>query len=173
MPLHWEAGIVYCTCGRCLRISRSEKVDKSNNDVVSIPDYVIKKNNKRGARHGPSERQRMYYKAQEMLHKAGQKNHGEHSSILARWHSNCKNRNALTRIGLTEQDIMLFDKIVLENHSYVATKAERIRKSEHWILKLNQDGAQQPSNQQPDFAQAKKRMQEITRRMYGKDPAGI
>ena len=34
----WEAGTVYCTCGRCLRISRSEKeVDKSNNDVVSMP----------------------------------------------------------------------------------------------------------------------------------------
>ena len=52
--LYWEAGIVYCTCGRCLRISRSEKeVNKSNNDVVSIHHYVIKKNNKRGARHGP------------------------------------------------------------------------------------------------------------------------
>ena len=39
-------------------MSRNEKeVDKSNNDVVSIPGYVIKKNNKRGARHGPSERQ--------------------------------------------------------------------------------------------------------------------
>ena len=55
-----KAGIVCCTCGRCLRISRSDKeVDKSNNDVVSIPGYVIKKNNKRGAGHGPSERQRL------------------------------------------------------------------------------------------------------------------
>ena len=39
------------------------RIDKSNNDVVSIPGYVIKKNNKRGTRHGLSERQRMYYKA--------------------------------------------------------------------------------------------------------------
>ena len=63
----WEVGIVYCTCGRCLRISRSEKeVDKSNNDVVSIPGNVIKKNNKRGARDGPSERQRMCHKAEEI-----------------------------------------------------------------------------------------------------------
>ena len=63
-------------------MSRNEKeIDKSNNDVVSIPGYVIKKNNKRGARHGPSERQRMYYKAKDVLHKAGQKKHGEHSSI--------------------------------------------------------------------------------------------
>ena len=123
---------------------------------MSIPGYFIKKNNKRGARHGPSERQRMYYKAQEMLHKAGQKKHGGHSSFLARWHNEYSYRDSLTRIGWTEQDIMLFDRITWENHSYVATRAERIRNSEHWILKLNQDGAQQPLNQRPDFAQTKR-----------------
>ena len=137
--LYWEAGIVCCTCGRCVRVSRSDKgVDK--NDVVSIPGQVIKKN-KRGVRHGPPERQRIYCKAQEMLHEAGQNKHGERSSILARWHSDYKHRNSWTRIGWTEQDVMLFDRVVLENHSYVATKTERIRNSEHWILKLNQDGA--------------------------------
>ena len=51
---------------------------------------------------------------------------------------------------------MLFDRIALPNHSYVATGAERIRNSEYWILKLNQDGAQQPLNQRTDFAQAKR-----------------
>ena len=51
------------------------------------------------------------------------------------------------------------------NHSFlrdgsatlmVATRAERIRHSEHWILKLNQDGPRQPLIQRPDFAQAKR-----------------
>ena len=51
---------------------------------------------------------------------------------------------------------MLFDRIVLENHKYTATSAERIRHSEPWILKLNQDGPQQPFRQRPDFAQAKR-----------------
>ena len=90
-----------------------------------------------------------------MLHRAGQKKHGEHSSILARWHSDDKYRNSLTRIGWTEQD-MLFDRITMESHTYTATRAERIRNSEHWILKWNQDGAQQPLNQRLDFAQAKR-----------------
>ena len=94
---------------------------------MSIPGYVIKMNNKRGARQGFSERQRMHYKAIEMLHKAGQKKYGGHSSILARWHSDYKYRDSLTHIGWTEQDIMLFDRIALESNSYVATKAERIR----------------------------------------------
>ena len=44
-------------------------LDKYNYDVLSIPGYVIKKNNIRGAKHGPSERHRMHCKAQEMLQK--------------------------------------------------------------------------------------------------------
>ena len=116
--LYWEVGIVFCTCGRCLRISQSDKeVDKSNNDVVSIPGYVVKKNNKRGAKHG-----------------AGQRKHGGHSSILARWHNVTNSKKCY----MTE----LLWRII--HHSHVAAKAERIRNSEHGILKLKQDGAQQP-----------------------------
>ena len=49
---------------------------------------------------------------------------------------------------------MLHDIIVLENNSYVATRAERIQSPRHWILKLNPEGAQQPLHRRPDFAQA-------------------
>ena len=118
-----------------------KEVDKSNNDAVSIPRYVIKKKNKRGAKHGPSERQRIYNKVMEMLHKAGHKKHGLHSPIHARWLSCERYRKSLSDNGW--KDIMLFDRVALENHKYTATRAERIRHSEHWILKLNQDGSQQ------------------------------
>ena len=65
-------------------------------------------------------------------------------------------RNSLLLIGWTEQHIMLFDIIAWEKHINVATTAERIRNSTHWILTLNQDGAQPPLHQRPDFAQAKR-----------------
>ena len=32
--------------------------DQNNHDVASIPGYVMKKNSSRGAKHGPSERQK-------------------------------------------------------------------------------------------------------------------
>ena len=51
---------------------------------------------------------------------------------------------------------MLYDRIAVEKHIYVATKAERIQNSKHWILKLNTEGPQQPLNQRPDFAQGKR-----------------
>ena len=88
-----------------------------------------------------------------MLHKTGQKKHVEHSSILAGWPGDCEYRKSWSDTGWTGQDIMLFDRIALENHS---TRAERFRNSEHWILKVNQDSARQPSNQRHDFAQAKR-----------------
>ena len=36
-----------------------------------------------------------------------------------------------------EKDRMLYDRIALEMHIYVATRAERIQNSKHWILTLN------------------------------------
>ena len=46
-----------------------------NYDALSIQRYVIKKNLIHGAKHGASERQRMYYKAKVMLQKARQPKH--------------------------------------------------------------------------------------------------
>ena len=117
---------------------------------------LLLKNSSHNAKHKPSERQRMYCMAKEMLTNARQKKHGSHPTILARWYSRDKYRNSLPSIGWTEKDIMLFDRFALENHSYVATKAERIQNSKRWILTRNKEGAQQPQYQRPDFAQAKR-----------------
>ena len=56
---------------------------------------------------------------------------------------------------------MLHDRIAWVNHSYVATRAERIQNSKHLILKLSQDGAQPPWNQRPDFARAKREFKRL------------
>ena len=53
--------------------------------------------------------------------------------------------------------IMLYDRIAPEKHVYVTiTKAESIQISRHCILTLNSEGPQQPLNERPDFAQAKR-----------------
>ena len=51
---------------------------------------------------------------------------------------------------------MLCGSIALEKHFQVATRAERIQSSKHWILTLNIERPQHPLNQRPDFAQAKR-----------------
>ena len=65
-------------------------------------------------------------------------------------------RDSLEATRLPEKYIILFDRIAFEKHHYSPTKAERIQKSKHWILTLNAEGPQQPLNQRPDFAQAKR-----------------
>ena len=72
--LYWEIGIVHCTCGNCLQPSeRIRQLNKERYDVLSIPNFVIKKNPFHGARHGPSMRQKIYHKAHNMLKKARRK----------------------------------------------------------------------------------------------------
>ena len=49
----------------------------------------------------------------------------------------------------------MYDRVALEKHIYVATRAERIKHSKHWILKANAEGrTQQSLNQRTDFVQA-------------------
>ena len=171
---YWEIGFIYCSCGRNMKSSqRPTEFEQNNYDVTSIPGYVIKKNSSRGAEHGPSERQSMYYQAKQMMKKARQKKHGNHTTILSRWYAGETYRTSLSRIGWKEKDKMLYDRIALEKLFYVATRAGRIQNSKHWILTLNSEGPQEPLNQRPDFAQAKRECKTIARRARGKDPARL
>ena len=109
---------MYCSCGRSLKPSRRTKqLDKKNYDALSIPGYVIKKNLTHGAKHGASERQRMHNKAKEMLQKARQPKHGGNKTILERWHKDDKYRKSLSDIGWTEELIVQYDELALEDRS--------------------------------------------------------
>ena len=102
---------------------RPTEFEQNNRDVSSIPGYVIKKNSSRGAMHGPSERQKMYVHAKQMLKKDRQGKHGGHPTILSRWYADEEYRKSLSDIGWR-------DRIALETHIYKATRAERIQNCE-------------------------------------------
>ena len=122
--------------------SSPTEFDKNNRDATSIPAYVFRKNSSRGAKHGPSERQKMYYQAKQMPKKG--------PSGKARTPSN----DTFTKFVVCHR--VENDRIAVEKHIYIATRAERIQNSKHWILTINADGLQQPLSQRPDFAQAKR-----------------
>ena len=123
-----------------------------------ITGYVAKKNSSRGAKHEPSERQKVYYQAKQKLSKARQGGkHGCHPAILSRWYGDEEYRKSLSAIGWKEHHIMLYDRIGVEKHIYIATRAERIQNSKHWILTNSAEGlSNQSISQRPDFAQAKR-----------------
>ena len=72
---YWDIGIVYCTCGHFLRKGREEnqKFIKYTMDLLSIPDYVIKKGRPHGHRYGKKPGDREYYIANQLKKKCKKK----------------------------------------------------------------------------------------------------
>ena len=57
---YWTKDIVYCTCGICLRSTdKTRKLKRNRFDVLSIPNYVIKKGPSHDARHQNTERNKL------------------------------------------------------------------------------------------------------------------
>ena len=102
----------------------------------------------------------MYYKAKDMLQKARQPKHGGYKTISERWHKDDTYRKSLSEIGWTEEQSIQYDELALEDHSFFATRGERDRNEKSWVLKLNEEGAQGPTNQRPDFV-AKREMKRL------------
>ena len=103
-----------------------------------------------------------YIKKQEKCcRKTRQCKHGGHNTILERWHKDDEYRKSLSKNGWTEEQIVQYDKLALEDHSYVAIKEERIRNRKGWVLKLYKEAAQGPMNQRLDFADAKREFKRL------------
>ena len=106
--------------------------------------------------------QRMYYKAKDMLQRARQPKHGGYKTILERWHNDDQYCKSLSEIGWIEEQLIQYDELVaLEEHSYIAARGERDRDEKRWVLKLNVAGAKGPTNQRPDFVEAKREMKRL------------
>ena len=60
--LYWNQGIVSCTCGHLLREHQSSRnILRWTLDLLTIPNYVIKKGRLHGNRHGKTEEQRQHH----------------------------------------------------------------------------------------------------------------
>ena len=72
---YWNIGIVYCTCGHFLRKGRGEnqKFIKYTMDLLSIPEYVIKKGGPHGHRYGKKPGDREYFSANQLKKKCKKK----------------------------------------------------------------------------------------------------
>ena len=63
--IHWNQGVIYCTCGHLLVESESsQNFNQQRLDALSIPHYVIGKGRLHGARHGKTEAQKEHFVAQ-------------------------------------------------------------------------------------------------------------
>ena len=149
---YWEIEIIYCSCGRGMKSTPTRTTVTS----PKIPGYVIKKNSSRGAKDGPSERQKMYHQAKQMLEKARQGKHGGHLSIHSRWYACDEYKKSLSDIGWREHHVILHDKIALEKHICKSTRAGQNSEFETLDSQGNCRRRNSATNQRPDFSQAKR-----------------
>ena len=73
---YWDIGIVYCTCGHFLRKGTEEnkKFIQYAMDLLSIPDYCIKKGRPHGHRYGKKQGDKEDYIANQLKKKRKKKN---------------------------------------------------------------------------------------------------
>ena len=138
-------------------LRKDQRFEKNNCDVSSIPGCVIKKNSSRGVKHGPSERQRMYYKAKEMQQKSSSRKSTE--AIHPYLHDGTTTTSTEIRCHSLGGPRRISCYLTQLPWRIIHTSRQKLREFEnstHRILTLNQEGAQQPLHQRTDFAQAKR-----------------
>ena len=104
--------------------------------------------------------------------KAHQEKHGSHSSILARWHTDSEYRKFLSLIGWTEEHIMLYDRIALGKSFVRRNKSWENSKFRTLDSRIESGWCSTTVKSTTRLSSREKRMQEITRRTYGKDSTG-
>ena len=114
--LYWNQGIVYCTCGHLLRENASTRhLHQFQLDVLSIPNYVIKKERLHGPRHGTTEAQKEHFiahYARKRWIKKGSK------GIHDRFQKDSRYRDAQLKADRTEEKCIETDELAQKDFTY-------------------------------------------------------
>ena len=118
--LHWRECIVYCTCGHLLRESAaSGGAIQWTLDLLSIPNYVIKKGRPRGNRHGKTEEQRDHFIAHNLKRRCRKRGfEGIHDRFL----KDAIFRESQLEHDRTEEVCIQMDEIAQKDFSYPMTQ---------------------------------------------------
>ena len=138
---YWDIGIVYCTCGHFLRKRRGEnqKFIKHTMDLLSIPEYVIKKGRPHGHRYGKKPEDKEYYIANQVKKKCKKK---FFQGILDRFIRDETFRNRMIENGRDEDACRQMDVLADEDHTHHLTPQEYYQYKSNWWLHSNKTGTE-------------------------------
>ena len=131
------------------RQKSKKRMMKEQFNALSIPCYVIKRGQSRGAKRGKSQDQWDHFKAREFLRHAKKKGY---SSSLERFQKEDLYRNSQTAIGWAEEQCIFLDSLAFEDKSYTATRRERSRYENNGKLSVNgQEPRPCPMDKREDY----------------------
>ena len=151
---YWDIGIVYCTCGHFLRKGREEnqKFIKYTMDLLSIPDYYLKKGRPHGHRYGKKPGDKEYYIAHQLKKKCKKK---YFQGIHDRFVRDEQFRSRMIEIGRTEDLCRQMDDLADEDHTHHLTPQEINNYKSNWWIRSNKIGSDtMPIRHRSDFKQA-------------------
>ena len=158
---YWNIGILYCTCGHFLHKGRGEnqKFVKYTMDLLSIPEYVIKKGRPHGHRQGKKPGDREYYTANLLKKKCKNK---FFQGIHDRFIRDETFRNRMIENGRDEDVCRQWDVLADEDHTHHLTPQEYYHYKSNWWLTSNKTGSNTvPVEHRPDFKQALSTLQQL------------
>ena len=120
---YWDVGIVYCTCGHFLRDGTEEnkKFVKYTLDLLSIPNYCIKKGRPHGHRYGKKPGDHEYSIANSPKKKCKKRHFlGIHDRFIR----DEKFRKNMIELGRSEEICREMDKLANEDHTHHITPDE-------------------------------------------------
>ena len=149
---YWSDGIVYCTCGHLLKESKANRgVIQYTLDLLSIPNYVIKKGRPHGNRYGTTPQQREYHVAQN-LKKRCIKRRFKGSTIA--FLNDPDFRASQVEHDRTEEVCIKMEELAEKDFSHHMTQAEYFRYTKNWWISLNKSGNAGPLRNRSDFNDA-------------------
>ena len=151
---YWDIGIVCCTWGHFLRKGTEDnmKFAQYTMDLLSVPNYYIKKGRPHGHRYGKKPGDRGYYIAHQFKKKCKKKNFlGSHDRFVR----DEKFRKSMIEMGRTEDICRQMDELANEDHTHHLTQEEVDDYKKTWWIRSNKTGSDtMPIRHRCDFKQA-------------------
>ena len=120
---YWNIGILYCTSGHFLHKERRANQEFINYtmDVLSVPEYVIKKGKLHGHRYGKKPGDKEYYTANQLKKKCEKK---DFQGIHDRFIRDQEFRNRMIENHRDEDLCRRWDALADEDHTHHLTTQE-------------------------------------------------
>ena len=150
---YWSEGIVYCTCGHLLKetvANRSFIVYTL--DLLSIPEYVIKKGRPHGHRYGKLPENKEYHQAHNLKKRCIKR---QFKGIHHRFLRDHVFRERMIENKRDEDVCRAWDVLAEQDHTYRMSESECFHYRQNWWISLNKSGNNtQPVRKRSDFNQA-------------------
>ena len=129
----WNIGFLYCTCGHFLHKERGANQEFINfsMDLLSVPEYVIKKGRPHGHRHGKKPGDEENYTSNQLKKKCKKK---DFQGIHDRFIRDQEFRNRMIENHRDEDLCRRWDALADEDHTHHLTAQEYLHYWRKWWL---------------------------------------